>query len=265
MKIAVLLLSCAGSNRRTNLTKSWFEAALGRVRAYFLTQSGQRVTFDFTVFDWTELSITSDEWIALGASVGATAKAEIAQAKDVDLSGFDWFILIIDDQISTSGATDQDTRIAAISATPAIITHELGHLLGAMHTYLKKPEGIVEYGGPFCTMGGEGDKHTFSDPQVSAVLAGELGTHAASGPGMCIPNLLNAGWLDAAQHIRKIVVSSDGSISSSERLIALDGAPPAGANVVCGLEIELGDRFICEYRSPRVFWDQGVENPDGTR
>ena len=68
MKIAVLLVSCKNTPRRTELTSDWFRKVAGTVKRYFADQSGGRVICDFVVYDWLELSITGEEWWHAGTA-----------------------------------------------------------------------------------------------------------------------------------------------------------------------------------------------------
>jgi hypothetical protein len=125
MKIAVLLLSCAETSRRTTLTADWFRLLSQQLRQYFLDQSGGRLVCDFTVFDWMELSVTGQQWMIAGPAVGDTARAQAAAKYQFSESDFDRYVLVIDEQVGKLGVTDYktDTRIAAVDATPAIFAH----------------------------------------------------------------------------------------------------------------------------------------------
>lgn len=262
MKIAVLLLSCAQTPRRTTLTSDWFRLLARHLSKYFFDQSGGRLRCDFTVFEWMQLSITGAQWNAAGPAVGDTARAEAAANYGFNQSDFDRYVLVIDEQVGVLGVTDYktDTRIAAIDATPTIFAHELAHAFGAHHTQLETPEGPKEYGGPFCVMGfeGNGGKYSFVEPQLVLPAAGADDAHSASGPGMCIASLSQANWLDVASSCHRLVPYGNGALGSTLRIAALDGAPAAGSLIKVGCLIDIYDRFTIEYRHPGVAWDAGL-------
>ena len=57
---------------------------MARLAAYYLAQSGGR-NLSYQVFDWLELSLTSDAWDALGFGAGPVVVAEAAQSLQADL------------------------------------------------------------------------------------------------------------------------------------------------------------------------------------
>ena len=260
MKIAILLLSCAKTARRTTLTADWFRLLSKEVAQYFLDQSGGRLTCQFTVYDWMELSITGAKWNAVGPAVGDTARAEAAKKYKFKETDYDRYVLVIDEQVGTLGVTDYktDTRIAAVDATPTIFTHELGHAFGANHTQLETPEGPEEYGGPFCIMGLERGKYAFFDPKLASPKMGSDRAHSESGPGMCIPSLSQANWLNIDVSCHRLVPFGNGSLGSTVRIPALNGAPSASNTIRIGCLIDIYDRFIVEYRHPDTKWDSGL-------
>lgn len=260
MKIAILLLSCAETPRRTTLTSDWFRLLSRHLSQYFLDQSGGRLTCDFTVFEWMQLSITGKQWNDAGPAVGDTARAEAAANYGFNQSDFDRYVLVIDEQVGSLGVTDYktDTRIAAVSATPTIFAHELAHAFGAYHTQLETPEGPQEYGGPFCIMGLEGGKYSFFESRLVSPGFGADEAHSASGPGMCIASLSQTNWLDINASCHRLVPYGNGSLGSTIRIAALDGAPVVGSTIKVGCLIDIYDRFTVEYRHPGVGWDAGL-------
>lgn len=262
MKIAVLLLSCAETSRRTTLTADWFRLLSQQLRQYFLDQSGGRLACDFTVFDWMELSITGQQWMDAGPAVGDTARAQAAAKYQFSESDFDRYVLVIDEQVGYLGATDYktDTRIAAVDATPTIFAHELGHAFGCVHTQLETAEGPEEYGGPFCIMGAEGGKYSLFDPKLQSPDMGSDVGHSASGPGMCVASLSQANWLDKDVNCHRLHPYSNGSLGTTIRIAALNGAPSGGNTTRVGCLIEIYDRFIVEYRHHDNYWDSGLAN-----
>jgi len=260
MKIAILLLSCAKTPRRTTLTADWFRLLSRHLSQYFFDQSGGRLTCKFTVFDWMELSITGQQWLDAGPAVGDTARAQAAAHFQFKESDFDRYVLVIDEQVGSLGVTDYktDTRIAAVSATPTIFAHELAHAFGANHTQLETPEGPQEYGGPFCIMGFEGGKYSLFEPQLASPAMGADEAHSASGPGMCIPSLSQVNWLDISTSCHRVVPYGDGSLGTTLRIAALNGAPAIGNTTKVGCLLEIYDRFVIEYRHPAIHWDSGL-------
>ena len=260
MKIAILLLSCAETPRRTTLTADWFRLLSRQVSRYFFDQSGGRLICKFTVFDWLQLSITGQQWNDAGPAVCDTARAEAAANYQFSEADFDRYVLVIDKQVGRLGVTDYktDTRIAAVHATPTIFTHELAHAFGANHTQLETPEGPQEYGCPFCIMGFEGGKYSFFEPQLGSNDMGADEAHSASGPGMCIVSLSQTKWLDINASCHSLTAYSNGSLGTTIRIAALNGAPVVGSATKVGCLIEIYDRFIVEYRHPDINWDTGL-------
>jgi Metallo-peptidase family M12B Reprolysin-like len=264
MRCAIIPVYCAGTARRTTYTKAWLERLGGALSAYYATQSGGRAALSCTAFEWQQLPLTTQQWIAAGTQAGRDVVAWMASDGLVSRDDFDHFVLLIDDAISSGGRTPHDapetSLVAAVGVSPALVAHELGHRFGAVHTFLDSPDGPIQYGGPYCVMGSENGKHSFLDASL-AVPAEGAPSPARNGPGMCFANLLNTGWADVDAHALKLEPYSDGTLGAVVQLAALDGAPPAGRPglpVACVIELE--DRYQVEYRSPTTHYDQDVPN-----
>ena len=259
MKSAALLLKCKNAPRVTTLTAGDVSKVMARLAAYYLAQSGGRENLSYQVFDWLELSLTSDAWDALGFGAGPVVVAEAAQSLPADLSSFTHFVLVIDKAGAVSAASDPTlkyTHAAAADLTQAILAHEFGHTYGSNHANLQTAAGPVEYGDRFCVMGGEGEKYSFTDPA--------LGAQGASGPGMVAPNLISCGWLktDDPEIAFNVGQRSHARISEPVcEIAALRGAPPADAGglpvVVRAENVPGGLKLLVEFRTADG-WDQGL-------
>jgi hypothetical protein len=263
-------VSCKETPRRTELTPDWFRKVANRVKRYFADQSGGRLLCDFVVYDWLELSITGEEWWHAGPAVGDTARSEAASYHGFNETDFERFVIVVDERtihaetgeehLSQLGVTDYktDTRIAAIDATPTIVAHELAHAFGARHTRLETPQGPQDYGGPFCVMGFERGKYGFFDPDLIVPEIGAHQRHAESGPGMCLASLSQTGWLNTDMYCQRVVPYSGGSLATTVRIAALNGAPSGPIATPIGCLIDTYDRFSVEYRRPDTYWDTGL-------
>jgi hypothetical protein len=114
MNLAVLLLSCTGSPRLTDFDRPWAERVFANLADYYRAQSGGRENMQFQVFDWFQLSLTSDGWNNLGFGAGPTVRPMVEAGLNVDLSSFDHFALVID---------KFDAALAAVSPTFPIYVH----------------------------------------------------------------------------------------------------------------------------------------------
>ncbi|WP_148649765.1 hypothetical protein [Lysobacter antibioticus] len=259
MKLAVFPVSVSDNPRATTLTRAWIERACASVKRYIEEQSGGRKSPDFKVFDWLALSMTRQQWMALGGNVSDTVNQEVISVLQADLSGYDRFIYIIDDGVSTSGVSENnEIRIGALDFDPALLAHELTHVYGAGDTFLDAPDGPKIYDALFCIMGREGSKHSFRDMSLVSPHDGADIGHADCGPGMCVPTLLATGWLDLAKHGVEVTGFTTGLTGSTARIRALDGAPREDGGLPVCCFVDDGDRYLVEYRSPKSRWDGGL-------
>lgn len=264
MRIAILPVFPSDVDRGTTLTKAWLQRAGDAVASFFNAQSGGRMSMRMTAFDWRRLEMTQQQWLDDGLMAGRTVYKAFAAQNLFDEKAFDHFIVLIDDGVSTLGVTPNEapetSLIGARGVTPALIAHEIGHRLGAGHTFLETADGLKEYDGPFCIMGREGAKHSFSDAPLVQPTEGATEANAWSGPGVCFPNLVAIGWADPQQHALEPQAYSGGGLSSVIELSALDGAPPPSRPLKVACIILRGDRYIVEYRSPASGFDRAVPN-----
>lgn len=268
MNLAVLLLSCTGSERITDLEREWVHRMVEHTAGYFREQSGRRENTTFRVLDWFELPQTSDEWNALGFGAGPVVRPLVEEGLDVDLSSFDHFALVID-KFDAGGAAVSDihptyVHVGAQSLDPALLSHECGHFFGAGHANLDTPAGPSQYDDNFCTMGREGQKYSFVNTDLNRPRPdGSVDTsHSDTGPGMTASTLRACGWLDLAVHGIDISgpLTGDPHVTTVE-LAPLRGAPIHGAagRPVCAFAdgIVSGQRLLIEFRS-RDAWDVGM-------
>ncbi|MEP7308800.1 MAG: hypothetical protein ABJA98_25105 [Acidobacteriota bacterium] len=243
----------------TTLTAGEVSKVTAQLAAYYLQQSGGREKLTYQVFDWFELSLTSEAWDTLGFNVGPVVTAEVAQKLSVDLSSFTHFVLVIDKSGASLAATDpatlKYTHAAAKDLTQAILAHEFGHTYGSNHANLQTPTGPAEYGDNFCVMGREGGKYSFPDPS--------LGIQGASGPGMVAPNLISCGWLNINDPAVAFNVGQQSHARPSEpvcEIAALRGAPRAGSGlpvVVRADNVPGGLKLLVEFRMADG-WDRAL-------
>src|SRR3954466_10809086 len=98
------------------------------------------------------MPLTRDEWIALEFEAGDTVVPQFEGGMGVNLSGFDHFVFLLDMADAHSGAWrphDASFRylhLSAIDLNPSLLAHEMGHLTGAGHGFLKTPFRDIEYG-----------------------------------------------------------------------------------------------------------------------
>jgi hypothetical protein len=86
---------------------------------YFFDQSGGRMTCNFTVFEWMQLSITGQQWNDAGPAVGDTARAEAAAHHHFNQADFDRYVLVIDEQVGSLGVTDYTRASSSICNGPS--------------------------------------------------------------------------------------------------------------------------------------------------
>lgn len=271
MKLAVLPVFCNDVPRVTTLTRDWLHRAIGHVAGFFFDQSGGREDFEFRVFDWVQLPLTSAEWNGLGFEVGHTAKAKVIDALGVDLSPFDHFAFIIDKAdaqlAAVSPSTPTHVLVGAQDCDPALLEHEFGHFFGANHANLAGPDGMIEYGDNYCIMGGEGSKFSRDEPALyfQDANGNQVTGFAQTGPGMAAPALLACGWLNLGEHGVDIGPRLCAHPwETTVELAPLRGAPPPGqAGVpVCAFAdgVAPDRRVLVQYRS-RDGWDAAMPQP----
>ncbi|MDM0117751.1 hypothetical protein QTI66_37260 [Variovorax sp. J22R133] len=93
MRVAILPVYCAGTQRKSTFSKAWLERVASEPDAYFTAQSGGRVSLTFKVFDWQQIAMTPKEWVDAGFLVGR--KVYEAMISDMLLSrdDFDHFVV----------------------------------------------------------------------------------------------------------------------------------------------------------------------------
>jgi hypothetical protein len=273
MKLAVLLLSCTGSERLTDFDRPWVHGLVAHMAEYYSDQSGGRENMEFRVLDWFELPQTSQEWNDLGFGAGPVVRPIVEEGLDVDLSDYDHFALVIDKFDAASAAVSPIhptyVHVGAQSLDPALLAHECGHFFGAGHANLDTPMGPSEYDNQFCIMGREGAKYSFVHAPLNRPRPdGTVDTsHSDTGPGMIAPSLRACGWLDLAHHAVDLSAPlSQGLHRATVELAPLRGAPVLGSSglPVCAFAdgIVPEQRLLIEYRVRDEF-DAGIP-PQGT-
>jgi len=247
--------------------------AVDHVADYFRDQSGGRESLQFRVFDWFELPMSSAGWNSLGFDAGAHVKPLVEAGLGVDLTSFEYFVLVIDKFDARLAALAPDGRhiyLGAQDFDPALLAHELGHIYGAGHANLDLPTGLVEYGDNFCVMGFEGAKFSFSHEPLTFVdsTSGVRQTQFSdSGPGMVGPTLLACGWLDLeAPGVGVDIGHRLGALQPTQvELAPLRGAPAPNHQgsplFVWHDHLTAGQRLLIEYRVPSG-WDEAIPSPD---
>jgi len=261
MKFAVIPVSVSDKPRATTLTRAWLERACASVGAFIQDQSGGRQTAEFTVFDWYVLAQSHAQWADLGFNVREPVNQQLVKDRNVDLSGYQHFVYVIDDGISRSAATRGDLLTSIIAAEdfdPAIVAHELTHLYGPDDTFLDTPDGAKRYDSLFCIMGREGAKHSFSDITLLSPPQGAHAGHTDCGPSMCVPTLLATGWLNVAKHGAQVTGVPGATVGAAVTIRALNGAPYMDGGLPVFCYVDDGDRYMVEYRTSTSRWDAGL-------
>jgi len=239
------------------------------IDSYYDAQSGGRLSVQCIAFEWQQISMTTAQWHDAGALAGRRVYESMITGGVLSRDDFDHFVVLIDDNISSLGVTPHEApETSIISAvgqrwqfTASNVIHELGHRLGAVHTWLDSPNGPIEYGGLFCVMGFENTKYAYLDQALIAPNEGAQGAIARFGPGMCFPNLVRAQWADPLLHAVRLTPYATGSVSGAIQIAALHGAPKANqANPPVACIVELDDWYVIEYRSTSSQYDAGVPN-----
>jgi len=264
MKFAVLPVTVSNRARGTTFNRQWIERVCDSVKRYYEDQSGSRVSLSFTVFDWFALPITFEQWMALGGNVSDTVNPMISSnaggfaPQNINLTGFDRFIYIIDDGASGGGVTENnETRIAASDFDPAILAHEIGHIFGPDDTFLQTDTGRARYLSYFCVMGMEGAKYSFKDTGLVSLADGAEIDRVDCGPGMCVASLLRTGWLNLSHGV-KIDSITTSWVNNTVRIRALDGAPDSPVVSPVFAWFDDGERYLVEYRRANSRWDRGL-------
>lgn len=269
MRVAIIPVYCQDTQRRSTFSRAWLQRLGALIDSYFRLQSGERTAMPCTVFEWTEIPMTTAQWIDAKALAGRRAYESLIRTGLLSRDDFDHFVILIDDNISSLGVTPSEawetSIIAAVGQTwpftATNVLHELGHKVNAVHTKLDSPDGPVEYGGLFCIMGFENTKYAYLEQTLLGPDEGAQGAIARFGPGLCFPNLVLAGWADPSLHAVRLKPYANGSVSDTVQIAALHGAPQAGqpAQPVACI-VELDDWYVVEYRSPMNGYDAGVPN-----
>lgn len=261
MKFAVLPVAVSDNPRETTLTRGWIERACASVSSFIHDQSGGQQTAEFTVFDWYTLSQTHQQWLDLGFNVREPVNQQVVNDRQVDLSGYQHFVYVIDDGFSSSGVTKRDLLTSIIAARdfdPAILAHEVTHVFGPDDTFLDTPTGPQRYDALFCIMGREGAKHSFRNRTLLSPSEGADVGHTDCGPGMCVPTLLATGWLKLEEHGIQVTGVPGETPGGAVSIRALDGAPAAEGGLPVCCYVDDGDRYVVEYRIPTSRWDSGL-------
>jgi hypothetical protein len=266
-KWGVCIVTFTGTPRATSMSGDWFNAAFSDpdgIAAYFREMSGGRKYIEWQVFGPTSL-MTLPEKQALepggaeGVINGFNGKPGFRQAAvglGIPVGTFDRFMWIIDDGISSAGVTSSDILLAASTFTPQETGHEVTHAFGV--GYHADRYGPNDYGDPFCIMGRGNTARSFQNMRLT--VAGPF-THATTGPGICAPYLLVAGWLDYAANVVEIPVAALDQHAGGA-VITLDanqGAPPTGSGKRIALTVgslpsgPADAQMWIEYRHPSRF------------
>lgn len=268
MRLAVLLLVNSDQPRVTTFDRAWVERVVAHTAEYFASQSGGRRTLTFSVSDWITLPMTVAEWNSAGFDVGPRARAIVEEQLSIDLSAFTNYALVIDNPASSSAAVSstqpQYVHMGARTLDAAILEHELGHFLGAGHANLYAPDGPKEYEDPFCIMGREDGKYSYTHSPLNLTIAGRVSTaNSDSGPGMVAPTLLACGWLDPQAHGIDITAQLHSAQRRAEfRLLALRGAPlPDLPAPVFAYARGVTDQIITVEARWRDGFDRGMPDP----
>jgi hypothetical protein len=270
-RVALIPVFCTDTQRQCKLNLAWYELLAKQIERYFDTQSGGRAGLTCRAFDWRQIPLTAQQWAQAGVLAGREVVDWMASRGEIAKADFDVFVVLIDDGASSGGIAPNEApemvHVAAVGNGDnpfgaALVLHELGHRLGATHTYLQTPGGVSEYGGPFCVMGREGGKYASVDPLLNAPALGAAATDAVFGPGICFLNLVRCGWMNPRRYGVWLTSGSIGGGVQTVEIAALNGTPRdtvERAKAACIIDFgRATDRLVIEYRSPSVEYDRGV-------
>jgi hypothetical protein len=243
-----------GSNRPVpgpvgTVIGAWSAALKTRVTDFWTDMSGGRVELLWAADVQLRVSQTLEQWSLLSTQEKideARAQANIPPGTEI--------LLMANDAVTPSASTPKGSSpyVHVLWASPAVVTHELGHFFGfrgtgkAGHADIAREFFRDEYADRTCIMGGEDNKLAFADPAVPALplVAGSR----KSGPGMNPALVDQCGWLDTASpRVRTINPSTLGTVL----LQAWSGAPRAGSEgaptvaIIDNLDADGGRIYLC--------------------
>ena len=196
----VCVCTFTGAPRKAVITADWLNVAFGEpngIDSYFGRMSGGRQRMKFQAVGPVELMTIQAKQAAdnAGSTIPAFRAAAPAQPLCIPILSCDRIMWIIDDGVSTLGTTPGDSLVGALDFTPQNGMHEITHT----NDVCSHADEITfdDYGDVFCIMGASRASRGFIDPSlILYTSAGSDDSHALTGPGICTPYLLAAGWLD---------------------------------------------------------------------
>ncbi|MBV9268763.1 MAG: hypothetical protein JO061_21520 [Acidobacteriaceae bacterium] len=253
----VCICTFTGAPRQGKITADWVTEAFGEpngIDTYFGRMSGGRQSMQFQAFGPVELMTIEAKKAADNAGSTISAFRTAAQQLGIPVSSFDHFMWIIDDGVSTGGTTSGDSLVGALDFTPQNGMHEMTHTNNVCAHADKFT--LDDYGDVFCIMGASHAARGFIDPDLTfQTPSGSDDSHALSGPGICTPYLLAAGWLDEVANTTALPLTP--VPAKTFVLDANHGAPEFGSTNNVALTLGSTPRtpgdaaqFWVEYRQP---------------
>ncbi|MGE0220563.1 hypothetical protein [Mycolicibacterium sp.] len=156
----------------TTLTREWLAECVGYCAEYLRQLSGGTYQLAWQVYDWYELPMTSADWNNAGMEVWSTARPLVETGLNVNLSTHTHVAFVIDKNDARSAAWNSSGKpylyISGQDFSPALLQHELGHMVGAKHAQAITGDPVKPdpYGDSFCVMAGEGQKFRFVEESL---------------------------------------------------------------------------------------------------
>ncbi|MEU8901344.1 hypothetical protein [Nocardia sp. NPDC048505] len=238
-----------------DFTDAWLLACGDEVRRFWQDMSGFREDLVWSIHAPVELDKRYFDADELAAAVRARAAADGAAFPAGEV-----LVVIQDWDGATGGQFGQDGQFAAVSLSPALLCHELGHYYqrrnhqpgghaSTFNGYLS-----LDYSDPTCIMGVTG---TLAAQEAG--LAHQRPGHDLTGPAMCPAATVQTGWLDPRHPTAVADVARLGP--NGTQLARWAGAPGDTHNgppvVIAGYGMAPGGAAVyVSLRSPRV-WDRG--------
>jgi hypothetical protein len=196
----------------SNLPPSWYERAFSDaygIEAYVREMSGGREPVTWQVFGPVELMPLQSKLNLdrQGHQALSQGLRDAARSKGVPVDSVAHFLWVFNDGMSSGGqylSPTDDSVLGAFDFTAQNACHEMMHQYGvSRHADSYGDDGkVIEYGDSFCIMGRGPTSRSFQNGRLSQLENDR--THAACGPGLCAPYLVQAGWANYEDHVLQL-------------------------------------------------------------